>query len=332
VDGKDNNQRRAEFDNDTRVRGATAPTAIPFAGWVDVLIRVFRAFGDKNLSITAAGLSFFALLALFPAIGIFVALYGLILDPQTVVQQLSQFKGVIPGDVLNILTNQMREVASSSGTRLTTAAIISLLVALWGVRKGTIALMTALNVVYDEHEKRGLIKLTFFSLLLALAIILGLIIIALLAIGVPLVFAALGAGGWLLIVGRALGIALAAVAMVFGLAAIYRWAPSRRAPRWRWVAVGALMVMLFWVLGSLLFSLYLGVSSSYSATYGSLGTVVIILIWIYITALIMLIGGELNAQLEFQTAQDTTVHAPRPMGERGANVADHVAPARDDDL
>lgn len=304
---------------------AAWPGAIPLRGWKDILLRVFRAFGDNNISLMAAGVSFYALLSLFPAIGAFVALYGLFLDPQAVVQQLNQLSGIVPNDVLDTLINQMRKIAAGSETKLTVAAVFSLLVALWGARMGINAVMTALNVVYEEREQRGMIRVTLIALALTLAVILGLIGMAVLAVGVPIVFAALGAGGWVLVIGRAIGIALAAALLVFGLAGIYRWAPSRRAPRWPWVAVGALVVMVFWVLGSLLFSLYLGLSDKYSATYGSLGTVIILLTWLYITALIMLVGGALNAQLEHQTSEDTTVKSPLPMGERGAFVADHVA-------
>lgn len=310
----------------TRRQTAT-PTAIALSDWKAVLARMFRTFGENNLGLVAAGMSFFTLLALFPAIGAFVALFGLFLDPETVVQQLSQLRGVIPSDVLDILINQMRQLASGAGAKLTIAAVFSLLVALWGTRMGTNALIAAFNVAYREREDRGLIRLTLFSLLLALAIILGLICMALLAIGVPIVFRFLGLTGWLLIVARVLGIALAAVVLVSGLAALYRCAPDRRPPQWRWVGLGAFVVMLFWVLGSLLFSLYLGISNRYSAVYGSLGTIIILLTWIYITALIMLTGGVLNAELEHQTAEDTTVGSPRPMGERGAYVADHSAAA-----
>ncbi len=321
---------QAQDTLDGRGRQAGTPVAIPLPGWKDILVRLYRAFGDNNLSLMAAGVSFFGLLALFPAIGAFVALYGLFQDPQAVVQQLSQLDGVIPSDVVDTLTAQMRQVASGSEAKLGVAAIFSLLVASWSARMGTNALMTALNVVYGEREKRGFIWTTLTSLALTVAIILGLISIAFVAVGAPLVFEALGAPGWLLIVGRAIGIAMAAFVLVFGIASLYRWAPSRRAAQWRWVGSGALMVVVFWVVGSLLFSFYVAASDRYSATYGSLGAVIILLTWLYITVLIMLIGGELNAQLEYQTGEDTTVSAARPMGERGAFVADKVAPAPDD--
>lgn len=307
------------------------PRALTLREWKDVIVRVFHVFGDNNLGVIAAGVSFFVLLALFPAIGAFIAIYGLFLDPDSAVQQLSQLQGVVPGDVLSIVTQQMRQVAAGADTKMTVAAVFSLLVALWGTRMGTNALMTALNVVYGEREERGLIKRTLFSLLLTLALILGLTSMALLLIGIPLAFGLLGLDGWPLLVARAFGIALAATVLVFGLAGLYHWAPDRRAPRWRWVSIGAVVVMVFWTIGSMLFSVYLSISDKYSATYGSLGTVIILLTWIYITVLIMLIGGALNAELERQMAGDTTAGAARPIGERGAVVADHVASHDDSD-
>lgn len=305
------------------------PAGITLPEWKDIAIRVFHTFGDHNLSVIAAGVSFFMLLALFPAIGAFVAIYGIFLDPHAVVQQLSQLQSVVPSDVLNIIMTQMRQVASGSGAQLTVAAAVSLLLALWGTRMGTNALIAALNVVYGEREERGLIRRMLFSLVLTLATILGLIGIAVLAIGIPLAFHFVGLGGWFTLIGRMLGIVAAAVTLMVGLAAIYHFAPDRRAPRWRWVSVGSVVVMVFWVLGSVLFSIYLGISDRYSATYGSLGTVIILLTWIYITVLIMLLGGALNAEIEHQMTGDTTVGSPESLGGRGAVVADQTAAADD---
>lgn len=310
----------------TRGRMAESPTDIPLLGWKDIFIRVFREFGENNLSIIAAGVSFFGLMAVFPAIAAFVALYGLFQDPQTVVDQLSNLSGVIPADVVTTLTDQMRQVAGRSSATLGTAALFSTAVALWSARKGTTALMVSLNVVYGERESRGFIRKTGVSVLLTVAIIAGLMAVALLAVGVPIALEAVALPEWQLATLRGLSMAAAGLTLTFGIAGLYRWAPSRRSPRWRWVAVGSVMVTLFWVLGSILFTFYVATSDNYSATYGSLGAVVILLTWMYITVLIMLVGGEVNAQQEFQTLADTTVRGPQPQGERGAFVADHVAP------
>ena len=168
------------------------------------------------------------------------------------------------------------------------------------------------------------------SLVLTFAIILGLIGVALLAAGVPLVTAALGLPNWAIGVARGVGLGAGALLLMMGIAGMYRYAPSRTRPKWRWVIVGAAIVTVFWIIGSLGFSLYVAVSGSYSATYGSLGAVVVVLTWLYITVLIMLVGGEINAQMEFQTAEDTTVSGNKPIGERGAFVADNVAKRAED--
>ena len=314
-----------EVANDGRGRRARNPAAIPLIGWRDVLLRVYHAFGDNNLSIIAAGVSFYGLLAIFPGIAAFVAIYGLFQDPGQVVAQMQAMQGIVPADVINTVTAQMTQIAGRPEASLGFAALFTLVLALWSARKGTTALMVALNVVYAERETRNFFVQIAVSLALTLAIILGLSAIALLAAGVPLVLAALGFADWVVTIGRGLGLGGAALLLMTGIAGLYRFAPSRRAPRWRWVLVGAATVTIFWILGSIAFSVYVAFSGSYSATYGSIGAVVVVLTWLYITVLIMLVGGELNAQLEYQTAADTTAGHTRPMGERGAFVADNVA-------
>jgi membrane protein len=321
---------------DGRGRRARHPGAIPLLGWRDVVIRLYHAFGDNNLSIIAAGVSFYGLLAIFPGIAAFVALYGLIQDPRTVVAQMQQLSGVVPPDVINTITGQMTQVAAHPQASLGFTALATLALALWSARRGTNALMVALNVVYGERESRGLIRQTWVSLVLTLAIVIGLMIIALAAAGPPLLLTLLGFGFLAVSLGRGLGLALAALCLMCGVAALYGYAPSRRRPRWRWVFVGALLVTIFWILGSLAFTFYLAYSHGYSATYGSIGAVVVVLTWMYITVLIMLVVGELNAQLEFQTARDTTapvLRHDRPLGQRDAFVADNVAksPQESDD-
>lgn len=314
-----------ELANDGRGRRARNPAAIPLIGWRDVLLRVYHAFGDNNLSIIAAGVSFYGLLAIFPGIAAFVAIYGLFQDPGQVVAQMQALQGIVPADVINTVTAQMTQIAGRPEASLGFAALFTLALALWSARKGTTALMVALNVVYAERETRNFFVQIAVSLALTLAIIFGLSAIALMAAGVPLLLAAFGFADWIVTIGRGFGLGGAALLLMTGIAGLYRFAPSRRAPRWRWVLVGAATVTVFWILGSVAFSIYVAFSGTYSATYGSIGAVVVVLTWLYITVLIMLVGGELNAQLEYQTSADTTAGHTRPMGERGAFVADNVA-------
>lgn len=316
--------------NDGRGRRAGTPTHIPFKGWRDVFMRVYHAFADNNLSIIAAGVSFYGMLAIFPGVAAFVSVYGLIQDPANVVSQMEALSGVVPPDVIATVTGQMTQVASRPQASLGFAALFTLALALWSARKGTTALMIALNVVYAERETRNFFLKIAVSLGLTFAIVAGLGAIALAAAGVPLLLAALGFNDWIVAVGRGAGLGGAALLLMIGIAGLYRYAPSRRPPKWRWVMVGAAMVTVFWILGSLGFSVYLSLSDTYPATYGSLGAVVVVLTWLYITVLIMLVGGELNAQLEFQTSSDTTSAGERPMGQRGAFVADNMAQRAED--
>lgn len=311
--------------NDGRGRSAHTPAHIPLIGWKDILLRVFHAFSDNNLSIIAAGASFYGLLALFPGIAAFVAIYGLFLDPHTAVDQINGLSGILPPDVIATVAGQMAQIADRPPASLGIAALFTLALALWSARRGTNALMVALNVVYAERESRNLIVTTLVSLGLTLVIIAGLIGIVLLAVGIPMVFAVMGASGVALAIGQGIGLGASALLLMIGIAGLYRFAPSRTRPKWRWVMVGAAIVTGFWIVGSLLFSMYVAFSNTYSATYGSIGAVVVVLTWLYITILIMLVGGEINAQIEFQTAEDTTVSGNKPMGERGAFVADNVA-------
>ncbi|ROO28765.1 ribonuclease [Salinisphaera japonica YTM-1] len=319
-----------EIKANGRGRKARTPAHIPLIGWKDVLLRVFHAFSDNNLSIIAAGVSFYGLLAIFPGVAAFVSIYGLFQDPNEVVREIQGLSGMVPPDVISTITDQMTQIAARPTGSLGLAAVITLALALWSARKGTTALMVALNVVYAEKESRNFVVATLVSLALTFAIIAGLIGVALLAAGVPLVTAALGLPTWAVGVARGVGLGAGALLLMLGIAGMYRYGPSRTRPKWRWVIVGAAIVTVFWIIGSLGFSLYVAFSGSYSATYGSLGAVVVVLTWLYITVLIMLVGGEINAQMEFQTSEDTTVSGNKPIGERGAFVADNVAKRAED--
>jgi membrane protein len=307
-----------------RGRVADTPRQIPAAGWRDVLWRVKDELAQDNLSLVAAGVAFYALLAIFPAIAATVSIYGLLADPQTVEQQLAATSQVLPEEARGIIEGQLTRVTSGASVALSFGAIASLLFAIWSANKGTQALIIALNIVYDEPEKRGFIRLTLISLGLTLGIILF-VIIGLAAIAaLPALFGHLGLpeevrrlAGWLR--WPVLG-----VAFVIGLAVVYRFAPSRDEPRWRWVSWGAVLATVLWLIGSALFSWYVSKFGSYNETYGSLGAVAVLMMWFWLSALIVLLGAELNAEMEHQTERDTTRGPAEPLGERGAYVADTV--------
>lgn len=304
---------------------ADVPAEIPARGWLAIVSRVIREFGRHDMTVRAAAVSFFGLFAIFSAIGAFVAFYGLIANPQTIVDNMQALSGFVPADVVVTLIGQMQDVATGAPTTLIAAGAFSLLVSIWSAQQGVAALMIALNVAYLETMPHGPWMHALKALGLALGVIVGLSIVGILVIGLPLVAQSMGAQPWAVVLVRIGSMALAGLMLLFGLTGLYRWAPDRRPPRWRWVGTGATLIVGFWTVGSIAFSVVLAFSHSYTVMYGSLGAVVTLLTLTYATVVTVLVGAEFNAQLEYHTAEDTTVNEPRPMGERGAYVADHVA-------
>jgi membrane protein len=307
-----------------RGRGADTPRQIPAAGWRDVLWRVKDEMAKDNLSLVAAGVAFYALLAIFPAIAATVSIYGLVVDPQTVSDQLAATSEVLPAETRGLIGEQLTRVTSSASSALSLGAIISLLLALWSANKGTQSLISALNIVYDEPEKRGFIRLTLISLGMTLGIILFLIVGLAAIAAMPALFGNLGLPETVRRLASWLRWPILGLIFVIGLAVLYRFAPSRNEPRWRWVSWGAVVATVLWLIGSALFSWYVSNFGSYNETYGSIGAVAVLMMWFWLSALIVLLGAELNAEMEHQTGRDTTRGAEEPMGERGAYVAGTV--------
>ncbi|WP_229678095.1 YihY/virulence factor BrkB family protein [Caldovatus sediminis] len=311
-----------------RGREAEGPLQVPAAGWRDVFWRVVHAFSADRVLTEAAAVAFFALLAIFPAIAALVSLYGLFADPQAVERQVEALAGILPGGALEVLRGQMQRVAAGGRTELGLGFAMSLAVSLWSANQGTKALFTALNVVYGEEEKRGFIRFT----LVTLAVTLGGLVFVLLALGavvvLPVVLGFLGVPSW---VERVLHLArwpILLIAVSLMLAVLYRFGPSRESARWQWLSWGGTLAATLWLVGSAAFSWYVENFGSYNETYGSLGAVVGFLVWIWLSAAVVLLGGEVNAELEHQTARDTTTGPAQPLGVRGARMADRVA-ARD---
>jgi membrane protein len=289
-----------------------------------VLWRVKGEMAKDNLSLVAAGVAFYALLAIFPAIAATVSIYGLVVDPQTVSDQLAATSQVLPAETRGLIEEQLTRVTSSASSALSLGAIVSLLLALWSANKGTQSLISALNIVYDEPEKRGFIRLTLISLGLTLGIILFLIVGLAAIAAMPALFGSLGLPEPIRQLASWLRWPVLGLIYVTGLAVLYRFAPSRNEPRWRWVSWGAVVATVLWLIGSALFSWYVSNFGSYNETYGSIGAVAVLMMWFWLSALIVLLGAELNAEMEHQTGRDTTRGAEEPMGERGAYVADTV--------
>ena len=307
-----------------RGREATRPTEIPAKGWRDVLVRVKRESEQDNLSMIAAGVAFYCFLALFPAMAAFLSIYGLLMDPDGVQQQLSAVSGVLPRGVFDLLNAQLTTLVSRANTTLSLAIVISVLLALWSAAKGVKALMRAVNIAYDEGRPYGFLKLNALALLFTVAaMVLGVVAIALVAL-LPAVLGHLGLGALTRWTVALLRWPFLAALLMLGLAVIYRYAPNRRHPKWRWTSPGAVMATIIWLIASLLFSLYSSRFGHYDQTYGAFGAVVLLLLWLYVSCYIVLLGAQLNAELEHQTRRDSTVGDEKPLGQRGAQMADTV--------
>jgi membrane protein len=311
-----------------RGREATTPEQIPPLGWKDILWRVLWSIPQDRILSTAGSVAFFALLAVFPGIAAIVSLYGLFADNSTISEHLNILAGILPLGVLQLVRDQIIFVAKQGTHTLGTASIVGLVIAIASANSGIAALFDALNVVYDEREKRSIIRFYTRTLLFTLA---GIVLANLAIVGVivlPLVLKFLGVAAqteWLVEILR-WPILLATVVICLGL--LYRFGPSRRDARWRWVTWGSVIAALLWIAASMLFSLYVTTFDSYNRLYGSLGAVVGFMIWLWISAVVVLLGGKLNAEMEHQTSCDTTHGGPRPLGSRGAMMADHVGKAQ----
>jgi membrane protein len=310
-----------------RGRTAERPQDIPAQGWKDVAWRVWGRIGEDRILVIAAGTVFYGILALFPAIAAFVSLYGLFASPADIAGKLDSMSSVLPGGAISVVGDQMTRVATQSNGSLGLGALVGLAIALWSANAGTKAVFDGLNVAYREKEKRGFISLNVRSLIFTICT-LAFALVALGAIAIVPNFAhRLGLGDigkWAVTIGQ-WPVLLVLVSLVF--ACLYRYGPSRDEPKWRWITAGSVLAAILWLVASLLFSWYAANFGSYNKTYGSLGAVIGFMTWMWISSIVVFVGGVLNAEIERQTDKDTTVGRPQPMGARGAYVAD-VKPPR----
>jgi membrane protein len=306
-------------------KDAEKPTEIPPRGWWQVVRRAFKESSADNVPILAAGVAFFAFLAIFPAMIAAITLYGIFADPETVAAQVRDLSAALPEQAQPILADQLQSVASASGGALGIGLVVSLLAALWSASSGTGNLLKAINIAYDEDESRGFLKVRGLALALTLgAIVFLLLTLALVAV-VPVVLNVLPLGPVGTILAQVLRWVLLVALVVAALAVTYRIAPDRDQPRFSWVTTGSLVATVLWIIGSIAFSLYVNNFGSYNKTYGAIAGVVVLMLWLYLTSYIVLLGAEVNAESERQTRADTTRGASAPMGERGAAAADELA-------
>jgi membrane protein len=316
----------APHDLDTRYPGAAAetPAEIPPRGWWQVARRAWRESQRDQVPLMAAGVAFYSFLALFPAMIAAVLLYGLVRDPQDVEAQSRELTKALPADAASLLTDQLKAIASTPHQSLGLGLLVSLVLALWSASGGVGNIMSAVNIAYDEEETRGFVKRRLLALGLTLGAIVFVVVALALVAAAPAVLDGLIGGGplrWALEAARWLGLV---VVMAVALALLYRLAPDRDDPQLRWVSVGAVVATVIWVVASLGFSFYVDSFGSYNKTYGTLAGVVILLLWLWITMFVVLLGAEINAEAEQQTVRDTTVGPPRPLGQRNAVKADTV--------
>lgn len=309
---------------DARGREADRPGEIPSPGWKDIAKRVKSQIKEDKLSIIAAAVAFYGLLSVFPALVALVAIYGLVADPAQVESQVQSMSGVLPPQAAEILLAQLSSLVSTSATALGFGAIAGVVVALWSASGAVRTLMEALNIAYGEEEKRGFIRFYGTALLLTLAAIVGVILAIALVVALPAVLGLVGLSSVVDVVVRIVRWPLLALLAVLGFAIMYRYGPSRRSARWRWLSAGAFVGVALWIVGSALFSLYVTRFGSYNETYGAAGAVVILLMWFLLSSYAILIGAEINAEMERQTKKDTTTPGGRPMGARKAYAADTI--------
>jgi membrane protein len=305
---------------------ATSPWQMPARAWKDIASRTWKRTWQDNVGLVAAGVTYYGFLAFVPLLGMIVLGYGFLADPETVVSNVRAMTAILPPDVASLIADQL--IAAVKMTRETKGfgVVVALLIAMYGGTNGAGAIISALNIAYEEKEKRSLGR--FY--LLAGSMTLAAVVLAVLAIGSATSLAFLanlmpGVSGLVVGAGKIAGYFILTLAAAAVAATLYRFAPSRQHAKWTWITPGSLFASISWLLLTLAFSFYVTSITDYQATYGSLGTVIVLLTWIYLSAYALVFGAELNSEIEHQTAKDSTTGKPLPLGKRGAWAADHVA-------
>jgi membrane protein len=316
--------KQPQTDQSRAVPGAEAakPSEIPKRGWLDIVRRAWKEAKTDNVSLVAAAVAYYAFLAIFPALIAAVLLYGLVASPADVQRQVEEIGAALPAEAETLLKDQMQAIASTSNSALGIGLLVAVLGALWSASGGVGGLITAVNIAYDETETRGFVKRRALSLVLTVGAIFFVLIAVTLVAVVPAVADTVGLGALGRIGAEAARWVLLVVAVMVALAILYRIAPDRDAPKFRWVSVGSVVATVLWIVASVALSLYVDNFGSYGKTYGTLAGVVVLLLWLYVSAFIVLLGAEINAEAEQQTAKDTTRGPEKPMGRRGAVKAD----------
>ncbi|WP_371347910.1 YihY/virulence factor BrkB family protein [Ancylobacter sp. IITR112] len=302
---------------------------IPARGWRDILLRTAKAFFANRVLGLSAGVTFYALLATFPALAAIISLYGLFLNPATIQGQLEAAAWLLPSGAIEVLRDQILRLTATETASLGWRFLFSLGAALWSANAATKAMIEALNIVYEEEERRSFLRLTLVTLTFTLGAVLFAVIALAAVVVLPLVLNVLRLPSGTERLISLLRWPTLAVIVALLITVVYRFGPSRERPQWKWVSLGSAVAAVLWLATSAGFSWYVSHYASYEQTYGSLGAVIGFMVWIWLSMSVLLLGGELNAEIEHQTALDTTTGAPQPIGQRGAHMADTVGAAQD---
>lgn len=313
-------QRDAAFG-----RHATQPIDIPWRGWQQVLGRTYREMVSDRVSLVAAGCAFYATLALFPAITMLISIYGLVFDPTTVEPQLQVIQELLPPAAFTLIADRVHALVSQEKVTLGFSVFVSTMIALWSSSTGTKSMLSALNMAYEEPERRSFLRFQALGLSMTLCGILGVIAALVILLFLPMAIEFVGLDVYAKALLRVASFGLLIVFVMMSLSLLYYFGPSRQSARWRWITPGSSIATILWLTASTLFSLYVGHIASYDTSYGPIGAVIGVMMWFWVSAYAVLLGAELNAELELQTNEDTTTGPPKAPGQRGAYVADHVA-------
>jgi membrane protein len=283
---------------DAHGREASRPREIPSRGWLDIAKRVKRQIKQDKLSIIAAGVAFYGLMAVFPGLVALVGIYGLVADPAQVESHAQMLSGILPPQAAEVIMGQLHDLVSTDRAALGVGAIVGIVLALWSASSAVRTLMEALNVAYNEEESRGFIRFYGTALFLTFGAVLAIIVAIALVVALPAVLNLLGLSSIVDLIARIASWPILALLAIVGFAVVYRYGPSRRSPRWRWVSWGAAVAVALWIVGSALFSLYVTRFGNYNETYGAAGAVVILLMWFLLSSYAILIGAEINSEIE----------------------------------
>ncbi|SOE17312.1 membrane protein [Hoeflea halophila] len=314
-----------------RGRAARSPLAIPARGWFDILKRVANEISADNLLLVAGGATFYMLLAMVPFISAVVSIYGLFSDPTSLTNHIAAFSNIVPQAMLGIIEDQLIRLTSKDNTTLGLTLIVSVGLSLWSANAGMKSIFQSLNVVYDESEKRGFVRLTLTTLVFTIAAVATILVLAGTVIVLPVVFSYIPAAEsteWLV---QGVSFAVMFAIIISGLTLLYRYGPSRSSARWGWLWIGAIAAAVLILVVSLAFTIYVSNFAKFDETYGSLGAIIGFMMWLWLMISVVLIGAEVNAEIEHHTIRDTTVGERQPMGQRGAVKADAVPWSSADD-